>query len=600
MSNTVNIEISELDPDIIPPITRKASDANYNGGCKLVVVGKPGCFAPGTKILMYDGTVKSVECVNVGEQVMGDDSTPRNVLELCNNTEMMYKITPNKGESYVVNENHILSLKCTGYNNIPKGKIIDITVKDFLEKSKTYQKRFKWFRNSVNFPEKEVSIDPYLLGYWLGDGTSSCAQITTADNEVIDVFSKKLEDLDLILKKSASSPYRYQIKQKNFSKSNNHFLNDLRNYNLINNKHIPNDYKINSREARLELLGGIMDSDGYYDYKSKGYDITLKSETLLDDIIFVARSLGMSAYKKSCIKRCTNSPGHVGTYYRCFISGKTDDIRCKILRKQAETRVSTINHLVSGFTIEKLQEGEYYGFVLDGNHRFLGADFSVLHNTGKSTLIKALLHSKKHIIPVAMAMSGSEDSNHAYSEIMPSTFIYNEYNEEKIEDFIKRQKIAMQHLPNPWAAIILDDCTDDPKIFNKPLQQAMYKKGRHWKMLYILSLQYAMDVKPVIRTNVDGIFILREPLLKNREALYKNYASIIPDFTTFCELMVQLTDDYCALYIHGATQTNTWQECVFYWKAPVVSKDWKFGCQEYWDFHHARFNENYRDNITGI
>ena len=220
--------------------------------------------------------------------------------------------------------------------------------------------------------------------------------------------------------------------------------------------------------------------------------------------------------------------------------------------------------------------------------------------TGKSTLIKALLHSKKHIIPIAMAMSGSEDSNHAYSEIIPSTFIYNEYNEDRITDFIKRQKISMQHLPNPWAVIILDDCTDDPKVFNKPLQQALYKKGRHWKMLYILSLQYAMDVKPVIRTNVDGIFILREPLLKNREALYKNYASIIPDFTTFCEIMDQLTDDYCALYIHGATQTNTWQECVFYWKAPVISKDWKFGCQEYWDFHHSRFNENYRDNITGI
>ena len=109
-----------------------------------------------------------------------------------------------------------------------------------------------------------------------------------------------------------------------------------------------------------------------------------------------------------------------------------------------------------------------------------------------------------------------------------------------------------------------------------------------------------MDVKPVIRTNVDGIFILREPLLKNREALYKNYASIIPDFNTFCELMDQLTDDYCALYIHGATQTNTWQECVYYWKAPVVPDGWKFGCQDYWDFHHARYNPDYTESYGGI
>ena len=220
--------------------------------------------------------------------------------------------------------------------------------------------------------------------------------------------------------------------------------------------------------------------------------------------------------------------------------------------------------------------------------------------TGKSTLIKALLYSKKHIFPVGLAMSGSEDSNHAYKEIMPSTFVYNEYNEERIKSFIKRQKLAVQHLQNPWSVLILDDCTDDPRIFNKPLQQALYKKGRHWKMLYILSLQYAMDVKPVIRTNVDGIFILREPLLKNRESLYKNYASIIPEFNIFCDLMDQLTDDYHAIYIHGATQTNKWTDCVYYWKAPEIPKGWKFGSDDYWKFHEQRYNTEYIDNITGF
>ena len=219
--------------------------------------------------------------------------------------------------------------------------------------------------------------------------------------------------------------------------------------------------------------------------------------------------------------------------------------------------------------------------------------------TGKSTLIKALLYSKKHIFPVGMAMSGSEDSNHAYNEFLPSTFIFNEYDEEKVKDFIKRQKLASAHLQNPWAVMILDDCTDDPKLFNKPIQHALYKKGRHWKMLYIVSLQYALDIKPVIRTNVDGIFILREPLLKNRRSLYENYASIIPDFTTFCELMDALTNDFCALYIHGSTTTNNWQDCVFYWRAPETPSSWKLGCPEFWAFHKQRFNENYTDPVTG-
>ena len=67
---------------------------------------------------------------------------------------------------------------------------------------------------------------------------------------------------------------------------------------------------------------------------------------------------------------------------------------------------------------------------------------------------------------------------------------------KKLRTIIKRQKLAHKHLINPWAVLILDDCTDDPRVFNKPLQNALYKKGRHWKLLYILSLQYAMDVKP--------------------------------------------------------------------------------------------------------
>jgi len=217
--------------------------------------------------------------------------------------------------------------------------------------------------------------------------------------------------------------------------------------------------------------------------------------------------------------------------------------------------------------------------------------------TGKSTLIKSLMYAKKHIFPVGIAMSGSEDTNHAFAEIMPSTFVYNNYDEEKIKDFVKRQKIAREHLPNPWAIIILDDCTDDPKVFNKPLQNALYKKGRHWNMLYILSLQYAMDIKPQIRTNIDGIFILREPIESNREKLYHNYASIIPTYDMFCDIMDQLTEDFHCLYIHNATRSNNWLDCVFYWKPKPTPIGWKFGCPEYWQFHNQRYNNEYKDPI---
>lgn len=215
-------------------------------------------------------------------------------------------------------------------------------------------------------------------------------------------------------------------------------------------------------------------------------------------------------------------------------------------------------------------------------------------DTGKTTLISSILYSKKHVIPTAMIMSGSEDSNGFYKKLIPSSFVYNEYNEESIKEFIKRQKIARKHLENPWAVLLLDDCTDDTKIFNNPIQHGLFKRGRHFTMLYILSLQYAMDVKPVIRTNIDGTFILREPSLKIRKVIWENYASIIPDFSIFCDLLDSMPE-YTALYIHNVSKSNNWTDSVFYYKADIPPSNFKFGCREYWDFHNTRFDDSYVD-----
>lgn len=240
---------------------------------------------------------------------------------------------------------------------------------------------------------------------------------------------------------------------------------------------------------------------------------------------------------------------------------------------------------------------QYYGVVLGGNHRFQLADGSIVHNTGKTTLITSLLYEKSHIFPTALIMSGTEDSNGHYKRIVPSTFVYNRLEEKKIEDFVARQKIAKKHLPNPWSVLLLDDCTDEPKVLSKPIFQGLYKNGRHWKMWFILSLQYCMDIKPVIRTNIDGTFILRESNLRNRKTLWENYAGIIPDFALFCQIMDAITDDYTALYIHNATQSNRIEDCVFWYKAKKVPSNFRFGSRDFWRFHKQRFDENFTESF---
>lgn len=213
--------------------------------------------------------------------------------------------------------------------------------------------------------------------------------------------------------------------------------------------------------------------------------------------------------------------------------------------------------------------------------------------TGKSTLITSLLYEKSHIFPVGVVFSGTEDSNKHYSNIFPPTFVYGGLNLDRVEDFINRQKIALEHLPNPWAVMLMDDCMDRPKDFKSELFLDIFKNGRHYKMLYILSLQYCMDVLPSIRICTDGVFILRESSLIMREKLWKNFASIVGDFKTFCYLMDQLTEDYTALYIHNTTNSNKIEDCVFWYRAKKVPDGFKFGSPYFWEHSNKRYNEKY-------
>jgi hypothetical protein len=207
--------------------------------------------------------------------------------------------------------------------------------------------------------------------------------------------------------------------------------------------------------------------------------------------------------------------------------------------------------------------------------------------SGKSVLIKYLLYSKKHLIPTGVVISGSEDSNKFYSKLFPDLFIYDRYRKEVVENFIKRQKISKEHLPNPWSVLVMDDCMDDVKIFNDPLMIGLFKNSRHYNMLSIFANQYVFDFKPVIRTNLDGVFIFRDPNQANREKIYKNFASIIPSYKIFCQLMDELTTDYTCIYINNQIQSNEWTDCVFWVKAEQVP-DFKFGCDDYWQFALTR------------
>lgn len=216
--------------------------------------------------------------------------------------------------------------------------------------------------------------------------------------------------------------------------------------------------------------------------------------------------------------------------------------------------------------------------------------------SGKSFLIRYLLYAKKHIFPVGAVMSTTEGANQFYSKIFPPTFIYDKLNRERMSDFKTRQVLARRHLDNPWGVYIFDDVTDDPTELTKPIFMDFFKNGRQWTMWLIIALQYGLDLKPGIRNCIDGCFIFREPNIKSRQTLFENYAGIVGDFSTFCELMDELTEEYHALYIHNRSTSNKLEDCVYFFKAPTVP-DFRFGCQDYWEHSNARYNPEYVETI---
>jgi ATP-dependent DNA helicase DinG len=177
-------------------------------------------------------------------------------------------------------------------------------------------------------------------------------------------------------------------------------LKNLKLYGLSSgDKFIPSIYKVNSREVRLSILAGLMDSDGSLIASKVGYDYISKSQQLANDVAFIARSVGLAAYLKPCKKQDQNGQG--GTYYRVGISGNVNIIPCHVTRKKASKRQQKKNVLRTGVTVvPTLNTEEYYGFTLDGDGHFLLDDFTVTHNSF-AYLIPAVL--AKHRVVVSTA-----------------------------------------------------------------------------------------------------------------------------------------------------------------------------------------------------
>jgi DNA gyrase/topoisomerase IV subunit B len=393
---TIPVEIDKDSGLYMPELAfgRLMSGSNFNDNEERKTSGRNGigstCQVKGSMVPLWNGKQKKVEDIVIGDILIGDDGNKRKVLSLTQGEDEMYKVSHPNGYSYFVSSNHILSLRRAGdreiYWNDDKGswimvwteymfttKVIemyvserftpegyetneslsayfrllefdkttpynntfDIKLKDYIGLPEFLKSKFTGFLGDcVQWEHKDILIDPYVLGLWLGDG------------------------------KFNSDPYMEYWDTTTIS-NNNKWEKLLQHYNLVDNIHIPKDFLINSEEVRLNLLAGLLDAS------SNGDMINIcqyTHEVLFKDILFLLKFLGIKYSIDSGFVRFTVF-SQIPTRDR---PGK----RVFPIRDRIDSNLGMI-------TVEKVEnpeKGEYFGFTLDGNGRYVTEDYIVTHN----------------------------------------------------------------------------------------------------------------------------------------------------------------------------------------------------------------------------
>jgi len=209
-------------------------------------------------------------------------------------------------------------------------------------------------------------------------------------------------------------------------------------------------------------------------------------------------------------------------------------------------------------------------------------------DTGKSFLCKDILFHHRDI-PVGQVISGTEGANQFYSKMVPKLFIHGEFNTQIVQNILKRQKMLISKINqgqgniDPRSFLILDDCLYDNSWAKDKFMRSVFMNGRHYKLLFMLTMQFALGIPPNLRTNIDYVFILRENYVSNRKRLYEHYAGMFPSFEMFCQIMDQCTENYECLVINNNAKSNKLTDQVFWYKAEPHD-DFRICSQQAWDF----------------
>jgi phage terminase large subunit-like protein len=312
-------------------------------------------------------------------------------------------------------------------------------------------------------PERVLPIDPYVLGAWLGDGTSRSAQITCADEEII----KRIRSAGLPVRPLPSSDngkaLTYSLSDGN-KQGRNGLISKLKALDLLQNKHIPVEYFIASKQQRYDLLRGILDTDGTIS-KAGQISLTLKSKRLIKDVLILVRTLGIKANLKQKIAKIGDK--NCGIVYLIHFFPQNGEPLFYVRRKA--TRQKPIPTGKNRRALKTICNSKYVGhrivncITVEGGLYLAGKGFTITHNSVDAATAGLYMLAADHE-KGAEVYSGATSEKQALEVFRPAWMMANR-NEGLREAF----NLSLSGNPkNPTSIYRLEDMSRFEPLIGKP------------------------------------------------------------------------------------------------------------------------------------
>lgn len=224
--------------------------------------------------------------------------------------------------------------------------------------------------------------------------------------------------------------------------------------------------------------------------------------------------------------------------------------------------------------------------------------------SGKSWVVRSIL---KHFrdIPGGVIISPTDKMSGFYNKFFPDVFIHHEYDGEILKKMFFRQtkiietckeKIQKGKKVDPRAFLVMDDCLSSKGNWLKDDSiREMFMNGRHYYIMYILTMQFPLGITPELRSNFDYIFLLADDFISNQKRLYDHYAGMFPNFDSFRQVFLNLTSDYGSMVIVNRGSRSHILDKVFWFKSD--NEEIKaMGCRQFNKFNENNYNPNWRED----